>query len=315
MFFGGLGRRSNDRAPENQESASTQRMRLGFLRHRLVSVAIIAAALVGSNNLPAISELEPQESNPAATGSPTPLFEERILPILKVNCVRCHDSQTRMAGLDLSSREGLFKGSASGRVLVAGEPEDSRILEVVQEGLMPADGRTSLSDEEIGTIRAWIEKLGGAEVAEAESDLPEVTHHDIVPIMLLHCTACHGERYQEGGLDLRNRASMLKGGKSGPVMVPGKPDESLMLKLVREGKMPPKEREVEASVRATRSSEIDLLERWIALGAPEAPAAETEHSGTQIDAPLGGEAQPFWAFQSVPEVEVPKVEGWKTERG
>ena len=308
MFFGGFGRCSNDRAPENQESASTQSMRLGFLRHRLVSVAIIAAALVGSNNLPAISELELQDSNPASTGSPTPHFEERILPILQVNCVRCHDSQTKMAGLDLSSREGLFKGSASGRVLVAGEPKDSRLLEVIQEGLMPADGRTRLSDEEIETIRAWIERLGGAGVAEAESGLPDVTHHDIVPIMLLHCTACHGERYQEGGLDLRNRASMLKGGKSGPAMVLGKPDDSLILKLVREGEMPPNEREVEANVRTMRASEIDLLERWITLGAPEAPTAEVERSGNRIDASLGREAQPFWAFQSVPEVEVPKLE-------
>src|ERR1700680_1168040 len=40
--------------------------------------------------------------------------------------------------------------------------------------------------------------------------------HDIVPMMLMHCTVCHDGRTQEGGLDLRTRAAMLKGGKSGP---------------------------------------------------------------------------------------------------
>ena len=48
--------------------------------------------------------------------------------------------------------------------------------------------------------------------------------------MLLRCTACDGLRRQEGDLDLRTKASMLKGGKSGPAIVPGNPDESLILK-------------------------------------------------------------------------------------
>jgi hypothetical protein len=39
--------------------------------------------------------------------------------------------------------------------------------------------------------------------------------------MMLRCTACHGPRKQEAKLDLRTRESMLRGGKSGPAIVPG----------------------------------------------------------------------------------------------
>src|SRR5882672_513499 len=45
---------------------------------------------------------------------------------------------------------------------------------------------------------------------------PEITQNDVIPIVLLRCTVCHGGRTQEGEVDLRNRSSMLRGGKSGP---------------------------------------------------------------------------------------------------
>jgi hypothetical protein len=55
------------------------------------------------------------------------------------------------------------------------------------------------------------------------------------------CAACHGAA-QMSGLDLRERDTILKGGKRGPAIVPGKADESLLYKAVRrdgELQMPP----------------------------------------------------------------------------
>ncbi len=78
---------------------------------------------------------------------------------------------------------------------------------------------------------AWLlcpPAIGGAE-------RPAVTQHDIAPLMMLRCTACHGPRKQEAKLDLRTRESMLRGGKSGPAIVPGKPEESLVLKKIHAG--------------------------------------------------------------------------------
>ncbi len=94
------------------------------------------------------------------------------------------------------------------------------------------------------------------------------TIHDVLPILYLRCAPCHGTRRQEGGLDLRTRASMLKGGASGPAIVPGDPDASLLLKRIRAEEMPPRRRLVEVSVKPVRGLELDRLSRWIAAGAP-----------------------------------------------
>src|SRR5687768_11259906 len=99
----------------------------------------------------------------------------------------------------------------------------------------------------------------------------EVSQHQIVPLMLLRCTVCHGLRKQEGGVDLRDKASMLKGGKSGPAMVPGKPDDSVMIKRIAAEECPPRRRVVEVSVKPMEPSEVTLLKKWIEAGAPEVP--------------------------------------------
>ena len=80
-----------------------------------------------------------------------------------------------------------------------------------------------LKSEALASIRSWIESLTApsSKVATAASVPPEdVTEHDVIPIMYLRCTVCHGLRRQEGGLDLRTRAAMLKGGKSDPRLCP-----------------------------------------------------------------------------------------------
>ena len=69
----------------------------------------------------------------------------------------------------------------------------------------------------------------GIQLVDAAQPSP-ISQHDIVPLMHLRCTVCHGARKQEAKLDLRTRESMLRGGKSGPAFIPGKPNESLILK-------------------------------------------------------------------------------------
>jgi hypothetical protein len=133
-----------------------------------------------------------------------------------------------------------------------------------------------------------------------------VSQHDVVPILLRRCTVCHGLHRQEGGLDLRTRAAMLRGGKSGPAIVPGKPEASRVIHKVRSGQMPPRGRLVEVSVKPIEPAEIDVLARWIASGAPEV-AREPDVATTRPDPLVRDRDRDFWAFRPPRPVTVPAV--------
>lgn len=246
------------------------------------------------------------EEKPAAN-SATPSFQTDIQPILKAKCWRCHGETVRKAELDLHTQAGIQKGSESGAILVAGKPDDSRLFEVLHEGEMPPDQKDPLTPEQIELFRKWIDSGAsfGADTATTKSTF---TQHDAIPILLLRCTACHGRQKQEAGLDLRTKATMLKGGKSGPAMVPNHPEQSLMLKRIHAEEMPPRSRLTQVSVKPMEAAEIEKLTGWIAQGAPEV-ADEPDLAGTPQDPLVRDEDRKFWAFQKPQTVTVPQVTG------
>ena len=120
------------------------------------------------------------------------------------------------------------------------------------------------------------------------------------PLLVVHCLRCHGEAKQEGGLNLATRAGMLAGGDSGPAVVPGKPEESLLLAALRyeSFEMPPTGR-LEDQV-------IAGIERWVAAGAPW-PA------GTALTPanPITAEDRAWWCYQPITNPPVPEPPGDK----
>jgi len=88
-------------------------------------------------------------------------FESRVRPLLVEHCYRCHSAKAEKvkAGLLVDSREGLLKGGESGPALVAGQPEQSRLIEAVRysspELQMPP--RRRLSDEQVSDLVRWVE--------------------------------------------------------------------------------------------------------------------------------------------------------------
>lgn len=91
---------------------------------------------------------------------------------------------------------------------------------------------------------------------------------DIRDILDLNCVACHYEGGAESRFVVENVAGMLKGGKRGVGLVPGKPDESLIYLAAARAKaphMPPLPNKVEASALTPR--ELGLLRQWIIEGA------------------------------------------------
>src|SRR5262245_52824408 len=84
---------------------------------------------------------------------------------------------------------------------------------------------------------------------------------DVAPVLVRRCVACHNAAEAKGGLDLTARNPALRGGDSGPAVVPGKADDSYLIERVAEGSMPPKKAD-----RLT-AAEVTVLRRWVADGA------------------------------------------------
>jgi mono/diheme cytochrome c family protein len=250
------------------------------------------------------------ESGIAGSGAEkSPAYEQEIRPLFETKCLRCHSAKAKKADLDLSTPAGIAQGGESGPVVVAGKPDESPLFEKVHEGEMPPGKKDRLSAAEVDTIRRWVEsgaEFSSGQTAHAPPAASTITQHDVIPILLRRCTACHGLHTQEGKLDLRSKAGMLKGGKSGPAIVPGKPEASRLIARIQAGEMPPRDRLVEASVKPIEDSETETLARWIAAGAPEVQSKPDV--ATNAPDPLVSEKdRDFWAFRAPESPPVPAV--------
>jgi hypothetical protein len=246
---------------------------------------------------------------PAPTGQgESALFEQSIRPLLESKCLRCHDAKVHKADLDLSTHASILKGGESGEVVVPGKPEESPLYEMVRDGQMPKDKKNKLTPEQVESLRRWIEAgaPAGPTATAPVAVAATLTQHDVYPILLRRCVVCHGREVREGGLDLRTRASMLKGGKSGPAFMPSRPETSLMLEKIRTGAMPPRLRIVEVSVKPIEPAETEVVTRWIALGAPEAEIAP-DVAGVEADPLVSDKDREFWSFRPPGPVSIPAV--------
>jgi mono/diheme cytochrome c family protein len=121
---------------------------------------------------------------------------------------------------------------------------------------------------------------------------------DVRPLLKTYCFQCHGEGDKlRGGLDLRLRLLLVRGGKSGPALRPGDRDGSLLYQRVSAGEMPPGKKKLSPD-------QIAVIGRWIAAGAPTAHAEPNEVSGFHITR----EEQAFWCFQAVHRPAIPAVQ-------
>jgi Protein of unknown function (DUF1553)/Protein of unknown function (DUF1549)/Planctomycete cytochrome C len=125
----------------------------------------------------------------------------------------------------------------------------------------------------------------------------------IRPVLVEHCYKCHSEvarknRKLKADLLLDSKAGMLKGGDTGPALVPGKPAESLLLKALKH----------EGDVRMPRDGKLTAavvrdFETWIQIGAPD-PRDGKQPAAKEID---WNKARQFWAFQPPAKHPLPKV--------
>ena len=138
--------------------------------------------------------------------------------------------------------------------------------------------------------------LATSSLAQAE----DLFSSNIEPLLKKHCLECHSHAAgkMKGGLTLDAKSGWEQGGDTGPAIVPGKPEESLLIRMVRwadaDHQMPPKQ--------PLAAEEVALLEAWVAAGAPDprqAAKAEGEWwSLKPLPKPLvpAGAAHPIDAF-------------------
>jgi len=144
--------------------------------------------------------------------------------------------------------------------------------------------------------------------AELPPDQVAFFETNIRPLLVESCHGCHSAESgkSKGSLLLDTRAGLLKGGDSGPAIVPGNPDASLLIKAVRysmkELQMPP-----EKNGGPLPKEKVALLEEWVRMGAPDPrTGAAVALTPTSLEAIAAARAS-HWAFQPVAKPPVPTV--------
>ncbi|WP_254506597.1 PSD1 and planctomycete cytochrome C domain-containing protein [Anatilimnocola floriformis] len=128
----------------------------------------------------------------------------------------------------------------------------------------------------------------------------------IRPIFVTHCYECHsGEKKKnEGSLTVDSRAALLKGGDSGPAIIVGDAEKSLLMIAVRQNdkdlKMPPESK--------LSAAQIDDLAAWIKMGAADPRVAVTTDLAARPKTGMSlEEGRKFWSFQPVKDPQPPAV--------
>ncbi len=119
------------------------------------------------------------------------------------------------------------------------------------------------------------------------------------PVLVRRCEKCHGEAKQEGALRLDRRSGWERGGDSGPAIVPGKPDESRLVRAVRhvdaDLKMPPDGK--------IPDREVEALAEWVRRGAID----PRDGGPARLGAMTVEDARRWWSFQPVTRPAVPST--------
>jgi hypothetical protein len=121
------------------------------------------------------------------------------------------------------------------------------------------------------------------------------------PVLVQNCVKCHGPARHRGGLRLDSRAALVVGGDQGPAVVPGEPDQSLLVAAVRQSgelKMPPSGK--------LPARQIGDLVRWVRMGAPW-PGRPTTAVTPAAGVTNAAQERPHWAFLPVRRPPVPPV--------
>ncbi len=171
---------------------------------------------------------------------------------------------------------------------------------------MPVNGKRDPRRILFGILGWSLIGIGGIEAAPIDARDLAFFENKVRPILVEKCESCHSTRAKKlrGGLFLDSREGWSRGGESGPAIIPGDPQKSLVIQAIRyqnsELEMPPSGK--------LPDDAIAVLTEWVRRGAPDprtAPASGAAHTRSQgIDLEAG---RTHWAFQPLKVVDPPEV--------
>jgi Protein of unknown function (DUF1553)/Protein of unknown function (DUF1549)/Planctomycete cytochrome C len=159
---------------------------------------------------------------------------------------------------------------------------------------------------------AGVGVVHAAEAVKPNEAGVEFFEKNIRPVLVERCYKCHSVKSEKvkGGLLLDSKAGLLKGGTSGPAIIPGKPGKSLLIKALLytdpDLQMPPKQQ--------LSTNQINNFIAWIKMGTPD-PRKQTVVAGKSAYTGMSlAESKKFWSFQPVKEPAPPAVANKKWVR-
>ena len=269
-------------------------------RQATVLLALVAVALAAavSRDLRAAPPMGAEQSVE---------YNRDIRPMLVTTCFGCHgpNEAGRQADLRLDTRDFLAShvvpGDAESSIIYQRLTTDDSVMQ-----MPPSSSRRRLTDDQIETVRQWIEggAAWGADLADAEASAEQVAAREIDfgreirPILAENCFACHGpdEQGRQRGLrlDVQDGPFADRDHFGGPAIVPGAAAESLLYQRIAVNN--PAER-MPRGGEALTDDEIETIGLWIDQGAeweshwafipPERPrvppVADTDWARSPID--------------------------------
>ncbi|MDH3271437.1 MAG: PSD1 and planctomycete cytochrome C domain-containing protein [Gemmatimonadota bacterium] len=256
----------------------------------------------------------------AGAQSSDEFFETRVRPVLAEKCAECHSEQRRRGGLRVTSLEDLLRGGRSGPAIVPGDPDGSLLIQVVRHEIedleMPQDA-AALTGREIEGLAEWIRMdAPWPEAASAVSfaSTPEsaglspgaqIFVDRVRPVLEQKCFSCHTDD-ERGGLRLDSRERVLQGGGRGPAIIPGNPEQSVLIAALRHTS---DDLQMPRNAGPLSEQEIEGFVQWILAGAEWA----------DVSAPLAiprraitAEERSHWSFRPLarPSVPTPTNDAW-----
>lgn len=249
---------------------------------------------------PAVPGPKPAGGTPAAAGEVS--FTKQVVPIITARCGGCHVNKA--SGMfSMATYAALMKGPPAGLVIFKGDGKGSVMMEKIDDAEMPPNGN-KIPAAEIEVLRKWINEgakfdgndpaanITGLAVATTNTPMPAAPPmvqqatgketvsfaKDIAPVLAKTCTGCHGTNRPRENFSVNTFESLLKGGDAGVNILPGKPNESLLIKKLKgtaaDGQRMP------LNQPALEDSVIAKFEKWIEEGAkfdgsdPKQPVTE-----------------------------------------